>query len=520
MSSPPRVPTALSLDGSEASAKPTDEPKLSFPQEPVQERVTEALLILKFGGVLTHLGRQQAEMLGRNFRRTMYPPYDEDDGTGLLRLHSTYRHDLKIYSSDEGRVQMSAAAFAKGLLDLETPKGVSNEAAALTPIMSALVLKDAKMLDFITQEVEDDIRDAKQKLYNIMTEGHGNHRGKDKLETAISSASEFEPEGPEADHTRHEPSSHALADLQLNDDSGDDDDAALLAPACHLPPVSEDSPLPGQEIPPLTRPFSTEQLVAAEYAVRHRPPGASVESAVFVRPPGVPKEPLKLLHRMLTLIKQLTAQLNSLCRKELRDVEQASGWAERLGALAPRGSHSNLSQSPVGAHLLEAGRSLERRPSGGESFLLMHARWKKLEQDIYHEKKRRFDISKVPDVYDSAKYDAIHNEHLKLEGLDYLLPLAKVIADGVVPNEYGTHPHSRLRVGATIARDLIRKLLMDLGNTRNESFGLQQVPCLPVEAAGSSNNMLVRGGGFLCPPRHCQPTLRAWPKKVPPCLLL
>ena len=37
-------------------------------------------------------------------------------GCGLLRLHSTYRHDLKIYASDEGRVQMTAAAFAKVLL--------------------------------------------------------------------------------------------------------------------------------------------------------------------------------------------------------------------------------------------------------------------------------------------------------------------------------------------------------------------------------------------------------------------
>ena len=38
---------------------------------------------------------------------------------GVLRLHATYRHDLKIYASDEGRVQMTAAAFAKGFLDLE-----------------------------------------------------------------------------------------------------------------------------------------------------------------------------------------------------------------------------------------------------------------------------------------------------------------------------------------------------------------------------------------------------------------
>ena len=34
-------------------------------------------------------------------------------GSGFLRLHSTYRHDLKIYASDEGRVQMTAAAFVK-----------------------------------------------------------------------------------------------------------------------------------------------------------------------------------------------------------------------------------------------------------------------------------------------------------------------------------------------------------------------------------------------------------------------
>ncbi len=39
--------------------------------------------------------------------------YGSAPGLGLLRLHSTFRHDLKIYASDEGRVQMTAAAFAK-----------------------------------------------------------------------------------------------------------------------------------------------------------------------------------------------------------------------------------------------------------------------------------------------------------------------------------------------------------------------------------------------------------------------
>lgn len=43
----------------------------------------------------------KAETLGNLFRNVMYPP---SAGGGLLRLHSTYRHDLKIYSSGRCRV--------------------------------------------------------------------------------------------------------------------------------------------------------------------------------------------------------------------------------------------------------------------------------------------------------------------------------------------------------------------------------------------------------------------------------
>ena len=109
-------------------------------------------------------------------------------------------------------------------------------------------------------------------------------------------------------------------------------------------------------------------------------------------------------------------------------------------------------------------------PAGGESFLLMHARWKKLEQDIYHPRKGRFDISKVPDVYDAAKYDAIHNSHLSLDGLEELYRVSRCLAEGVVPNEYGTHPQSKLRIGGTIAHSLLVKLLQDMHTTREESF--------------------------------------------------
>ena len=63
--------------------------------------------------------------------------YPDAKGGGILRLHSTFRHDLKINTSDEGRVMKTAAAFAKGLLELE---------GDLPPILVSLVHKEKGML--------------------------------------------------------------------------------------------------------------------------------------------------------------------------------------------------------------------------------------------------------------------------------------------------------------------------------------------------------------------------------------
>ena len=119
--------------------------------------VTEALLILKWGGVLTHAGRRQAEILGQRFRSVMYP----GESVGLLRLHSTYRHDLKIYSSDEGRVQMTAASFAKGFLDLE---------GDLTPILASLVktINTSNLLDD-SDPAQDVMNGLKKRLKRALT---------------------------------------------------------------------------------------------------------------------------------------------------------------------------------------------------------------------------------------------------------------------------------------------------------------------------------------------------------------
>lgn len=108
------------------------------------------------GGNLTKLGEKQSINLGKRFRHEMYP---DAPGGGILRLHSTFRHDLKIKTSDEGRVMKTAAAFAKGLLELE---------GDLPPILVSLVHKEKGSMHMLdpsgNKEVKMELDECKEKI--------------------------------------------------------------------------------------------------------------------------------------------------------------------------------------------------------------------------------------------------------------------------------------------------------------------------------------------------------------------
>ncbi|XP_019709957.1 inositol hexakisphosphate and diphosphoinositol-pentakisphosphate kinase VIP2 isoform X2 [Elaeis guineensis] len=322
-----------------------------------EERPIEALMVLKYGGVLTHAGRKQAEELGRYFRNNMYP----GEGTGLLRLHSTYRHDLKIYSSDEGRVQMSAAAFAKGLLDLE---------GQLTPILVSLVSKDSSMLDGL-EDASIEMDEAKARLHEIIT----------------SEAKTVNSNG-------------------------------------------------------------------------------SAEFPWMVDGAGLPANASPLLPKMVELTKKVTGQVKLLAEDEDEKLARTSSYE----VLPPYDQAKALGKTTIDVARIAAGL-----PCGSEGFLLMFARWKKLERDLYNERKGRFDVTQIPDVYDSCKYDLLHNAHLNLEGLAELFKVAQLLADGVIPNEYGINPKQKLKIGSKIARRLLGKLLIDLHNTREEAISVAEL---------------------------------------------
>lgn len=368
---------------------------------------TEALLILKHGGVLTHAGRQQAEALGSLFRNLMYPQSGPTGG-GLLRLHSTYRHDLKIYSSDEGRVQTSAAAFTKGLLDLE--------GSSLTPILVSLVNKDAGMLDAFGKGASVDINAAKAELYAQMTY----NKDTQQSEYAMPEYSK---------HLRTPQESPNIESLSLEETSSNAS-------------ISFNSGGQGKLNLGTPGTFTEED----ESCV----PGASnIEGRPHIYP--MPEDPLASMRCLRDLTKDLVEQLREKCLEETKGVNKQDGY-------------SALTMDPN-----EEWNQLPGAPCGGEKLLLVFDRWRKLAKAFWNEKKG-YDISKVPDIYDAAKYDSIHNAHLGLKGLQDLYTSAKELAAAVIPNEYGLQPLGKLRIGSTICANLLGKLLADLASMRDESM--------------------------------------------------
>ncbi|GFR40431.1 hypothetical protein Agub_g1005 [Astrephomene gubernaculifera] len=493
----------------------------------------EALLILKWGGVLTHAGRQQAEDLGKVYRMVMYP----SGGNGLLRLHSTYRHDLKIYSSDEGRVQTSAAAFTKAMLDLE--------GSSLTPILVSLVNKDASMLEAFGKGASDDIAEAKEALYQAMTwdpekpsmaplavsklsqtpmispplspkisRASSFATGKGAAAAAAAAAVSTAPGQPQpapapataaslqgaasgdagtppppnvlpvlqrmidrlhalkaaararlaeidrereaeaaaearAAERQREAAQKAAADTPAADapSSAEPADPAAAAPAAAAP-----LPYPqSTRLSPLSKRSMEPVAAACAGACQHTLLHATCAPSIIA---SLPDTPLGLLRRLVELLKRLEDRLRQLVREE-GDKWRAGGGPQK---------YSSLSMDPK-ERLHEDGQ-----PCGGEKMLLMFDRWHKLLKSFYNEKKDRFDISKVPDIYDSAKYDAIHNAHLGLEALQELYIVAKLLADVVIPCEYGLDAGGKLRIGSKIANELLGKLLVDLASMREESL--------------------------------------------------
>jgi inositol hexakisphosphate/diphosphoinositol-pentakisphosphate kinase len=106
------------------------------------------------------------------------------------------------------------------------------------------------------------------------------------------------------------------------------------------------------------------------------------------------KLPLSQLSNQAQLTKEITAQVKLLSDNEDEEAVTDSD--------SP--SHPYDQAKALGKTAIDMDRIASGLPCGSESFLLMFARWKKLERDLYNERKKRFDTTQIPDIYDSCKW--------------------------------------------------------------------------------------------------------------------
>lgn len=114
---------------------------------------------------------------------------------------------------------------------------------------------------------------------------------------------------------------------------------------------------------------------------------------------------------------------------------RSQAWTHFSRIPEPSGSPPELSGSCVGSHIwlfLLCTFFSDLQLYHSETLELMLQRWSKLERD-FRQKSGRYDISKIPDIYDCVKYDVQHNGSLGLQGTAELLRLSKALADVVIP---------------------------------------------------------------------------------------
>ena len=97
-----------------------------------------------------------------------------------------------------------------------------------------------------------------------------------------------------------------------------------------------------------------------------------------------------------------------------------------------------------------------------ENIILIYKRYVKLKNDFFNTKKNIFDISKIPDIYDNIKYDIIHNKDLMNESSYELFEEVCLLANFVMPFEYGITRDEKINLGLKIIKPLLKKMYSDL----------------------------------------------------------
>ena len=97
-----------------------------------------------------------------------------------------------------------------------------------------------------------------------------------------------------------------------------------------------------------------------------------------------------------------------------------------------------------------------------EKEILIYKRYKKLRLDFYNKKTGKFDVTKIPDIYDNIKYDIIHNKDMLDEEAYELYENILLISHFLMPFEYGITIKEKIDIGIKIIKPLMNKIYKDL----------------------------------------------------------
>lgn len=90
---------------------------------------------------------------------------------------------------------------------------------------------------------------------------------------------------------------------------------------------------------------------------------------------------------------------------------------------------------------------------------MIDGRWTKLKKEFYDTEQSKFNISKIPDIYDTIRHDLRKNtlifKRFNQDLLSKLHDTAKMLAHFVVNNEYGISAEERLSVAQDICVPLL-----------------------------------------------------------------
>lgn len=84
-----------------------------------------------------------------------------------------------------------------------------------------------------------------------------------------------------------------------------------------------------------------------------------------------------------------------------------------------------------------------------------------------------YNISKIPDIYDSIKYDFIHNKNLFsviYPNIKDFYLLAEEMASFVIPNEFGITEDERIQFAMQLVSPLCNKIKKDLMWWKTQDF--------------------------------------------------